>query len=194
MAFSIKIAGATFTKAVAFLVRYANLVPSGLTESGNDSSGYSYTGSGNYANTSNYKVLASTEGYVSAVVTSKAAAAVPVLIAASTNNITSYSDGNSKFGIYVASDAGNVYRITASGIGSITANVVAARIYAAGDVLRIRRLVNGSCVAEISSDNGITFTLIHNYTAYAGDLFPAINVFGDTVTVSKIAVSNVVAV
>jgi hypothetical protein len=194
MTVSIKIADASFTNYVARLFVFANLSPSNFTETGDATTGYIYTSSAPaYANSSDYKVPSTYPGNISAKIVSQASNALPVILACATNNLTTFSgNANAKFGVFV--DASGIYKITAGGTGNITANVVAARAYVANDIVRIRRANDGSCVAEISSNNGATFTTIHTYTAYSGDLFPMIETFSGAATISTVTVYGAVAV
>lgn len=194
MPVSIIIAGASFTNYVATLTRFANLSPSGFTETGNATTGYTYTSTGPaYANASDFKVPSTLPGSISAKIVSQASNALPIVLACAANNLTTFnSNANAKFGVYVG--PGNIYAVTAGGVGSITANVVSNRTFVANDVVRIRRAEDGSCVGEVSSDNGVTFTVIHNFTPYSGDLFPMLETFSGAATIGPVTGYGVVAV
>lgn len=54
----------------------------------------------------------------------------------------------------------------------ITPNIVPSRPCVLGDRARIRRGAAGALFADISSDGGVTWTTIHNFsTAYTGDMY-----------------------
>lgn len=171
MAFSNRVAGATFTKIVASVLNRVRFgIINGFSETGDSASGWSYAGTAaRYANTANFKLPVSTDGYFQCSVTQNGSS--PVLIAGNANNLTSYANAGSLFGIY----PGTTYFVSQAGTGGITPNVVAARAYVAGDIMRLSR-TGSTWTAWVSSDSGSTFTLIHTFANTSTvEVFPFIH-------------------
>ena len=174
MPFSIKIAGATFTKIIAYLRKLPQLsTKSNFTESGNSNDGYSYTATGTgYAHTSSLKLPASTDGDIVAKFTASGSM-TPMLMADASNNNSSYTGAD--VGLYAV--AGAVYKAINAGVGNGTTNVV-SRTHVTGDLVRLRR-VGSTWYGDVSSDNGLTWTTIHifGFTGTAA-MYPSIQEFG----------------
>lgn len=175
---SIKLSSATFSNSNiigSLKNRLRFTIPSG-TETANGN-GWNYTNC-NYANTSNYKLASGVDGYFDVKMVGTAASG-SILLVSSDNVATSYSHANCKVGVFPENASGH-YKVVEAGTGG-TANVVGTRAFVSGDMMRLNR-VGSAWSAQISSDNGVTWTTIHNYiTTYSGDAYPALDmIYPDT--------------
>ena len=192
MALSLKIAGATFTKfvGVSGTPVLLNTLVSPLTRSGNEAAGYNYTAaSGGSAYLSSVKLPAGISGELITKLTSDGQG-LTIIMSPVRTNAEYGTAGNYGVLSYIPS----VIRIVANGVTNIVPNV--ANIpFVSGMLFKITRTGN-AWTASVSTDEGDTWVLIHNYAILSDvDMYPCIQSTGaGTATAANLQLTNAVVV
>ena len=192
MALSLKIAGATFTKFVGASGTpvLLNTLVSPLTRSGNEAAGYNYTtASGGEAYLSSVKLPAGNSGELITKLTSDGQG-LTIIMSPVRTDAAYGTAGNYGVLSYTLS----VIRIVANGVTGIVPNV--ANIpFVSGMLFKITRTGN-AWTASVSTDEGVTWVLIHNYDILSDvDMYPCIQSTGaGTATAANLQLTNAVVV
>ncbi len=192
MALSLKIAGATFTKfvGVSGTPVLLNTLVSPLTRSGNEAAGYNYTtASDGSAYLSSVKLPAGISGELITKLTSDGQG-LTIIMSPVRTNAEYGTAGNYGVLSYIPS----VIRIVANGVTNIVPNV--ANIpFVSGMLFKITRTGN-AWTASVSTDEGVTWVLIHNYAILSDvDMYPCIQSTGaGTATAANLQLFNAVVV
>ena len=192
MALSLKIAGATFTKfvGVASTPVLLNTLGLPLTRSGNEAAGYNYTtASGGSAYLSSVKLPAGNSGELITKMTSDGQGLTIIMSPVRTNAVYGTA-GN--YGVLPYTPS--IIRIVANGVTGIVPNV--ANIpFVSGMLFKITRTGN-AWTASVSTDEGVTWVLIHNYAVLSDvDMYPCIQSTGaGTATAANLQLTSAVVV
>lgn len=192
MALSLKIAGATFTKfvGVSGTPVLLNTLVSPLTRSGNEAAGYNYTTANDgSAYLSSVKLPAGNSGELITKLTSDGQGLTIIMSPVRTNAVYATA-GNYGVLSYTLS----VIRIVANGVTGIVPNV-ADIPFVSGMLFKITRTGN-AWTASVSTDEGFTWVLIHNYAILSDvDMYPCIQSTGaGTATAANLQLTNAVVV
>jgi uncharacterized repeat protein (TIGR02059 family) len=150
------------------------LLGAGYTESGDSSTGYTYTRAGTgftRCGGASKSLPASANGHIEATATDIGGAdAYPVLMVSETSAIVPFE--SSKVAIYTF---GTSYRVVENGTADITPNVNTTLVGADGDRWRLVRS-GSSWSAQVSQNGGTSYTTIHTFsTTTSAQVWPGIS-------------------
>lgn len=151
--------------ATGTILRLATINGANFTEGGNGTTGWTYTQSGGahgsaFAGDPSLSLAAGANGSFTCRI-SAVSGGFPIFVVQPAGTVQTYN-AVASFGIYVITTASNQYGGVNNGVAS---GVTVTRNWATNDLVRLRR--QGTVLfVEVSSDNGVSFTEIHQYTGF----------------------------
>lgn len=151
--------------ATGTILRLATINGANFAEGGNGTTGWTYTQSGGahgsaFAGDPSLSLAAGANGSFTCRI-SAVTGGFPIFVVQPAGAVASYNAVVS-YGIYVNTTAGNQYGGVTAGAAT---GVTVTRTWAANDLVRLRR--QGTVLyVEVSSDNGVSFTEIHQFTGF----------------------------